>query len=194
MTSPPQLSLHVGATHGRFSNKVPQDAMIVAGGLLVNTGGVRSAVTVNEALHDLGPSQLLVTVQVTVIVPPQELGACGVTGLVVTTLLHPPPLCTEASHAANLVLIAACVWHASSVLLPGHVNVTTGAAVTVNDALHVLGASQLLVTVQVTLVTPPQAFGACGVTGLVVTTLLHPPPDWKVASHAANLVLIEACV
>ena len=73
-------------------------------------------------------------------------------------------------------------------------SVTAGAAVTVNDALHVLGASQLLVTVQVTLVTPPQAFGAVGVTGFVVTTLLHPPPDWNVASHAANDVFTASCV
>ena len=63
-----------------------------------------------------------------------------------------------------------------------------------NDALHVLGASQLLVTVQVTLVTPPQAFGAVGVTGFVVTTEPHPPPVCTVASHAANAVFTAACV
>ena len=76
----------------------------------------------------------------------------------------------------------------------GQVNVTAGAAVTVNDALHVLGASQLLVTVQVTFVVPPQALGAVGFSGLVVTTLLHPPPVCTDASHVANAVFTAACV
>ena len=74
------------------------------------------------------------------------------------------------------MLTASWVWQAATVILVGQVSVTAEAAVTVNDALHVLGASQLLVTVQVMFVVPPQAFGAAGVTGFVVTTLLHPPP------------------
>ena len=72
---------------------------------------------------------------------------------------------------------AVCVWHEPTVCGVGQVNVTAGAAVTVNVELHDFGASQSLVAVQVTVIEPPQAFGATGVAGFVVTTLPQPPPD-----------------
>ena len=70
----------------------------------------------------------------------------------------------------------------------------TGAAVTVKVAVRVSFAWQALATVQVTVVAPPHADGAAGVTGLVVTVLPQPPVALKVAIHAANFVSIAACV
>ena len=63
--------------------------------------------TVNVAEHVEELAQLLVTVKTTVVVPPQKLGAPEL--LLVTTGLHPPVVLTELNHAANFVLIWACV-------------------------------------------------------------------------------------
>ena len=73
-------------------------------------------------------------------------------------------------------------------LLAGQVKLTLGAVVTVNEALQVLVASQLLVTVQVTVLEPPQAAGAPVL--LLLMETLHPPELEKVFSQLVNLVLM----
>ncbi|MEO5985220.1 MAG: hypothetical protein ABIP80_06910 [Ferruginibacter sp.] len=138
-------------------------------------------------------SQLLATVHVTVIAPPHAAGAAGATGFVVTTLLHPPPLVNDPSHVPKAVFIAPCDWQAPCVASAGAEAVTAEAAVTVKVAVRVTFTSQLLATVHVTVVAPPQALGAAGATGFVVTTLLHPPPLVNDPSHVPKAVFIAAC-
>jgi hypothetical protein len=75
---------------------------------------VAGAATVNDEEHVKVAEQSFVYVQVTVVVPPQNEGATGVTGFVVNIPLHPPPEAIEPSHVANLLLIAAWVWQESS--------------------------------------------------------------------------------
>jgi hypothetical protein len=162
-------------------------SVTLAGHVKVTAG---AAVTVNVAVHVLGPSQELVTVNVTVAVPPQAGGAPLL--LFEMAALHPPLKVAVANHAANFASIAACVWQAASVTLAGHVNTTAGAAVTVNVAEQVTGPSQELVTVNVTVAEPPQAGGAPAL--LLEIAALQPPEKVAVASHAANLELIVACV
>jgi hypothetical protein len=72
-------------------------------GVVVNTGGVLSAVTVNVALQVLGASQELVTVNVTVLEPPHLSGA-PVLLLVTGPRSHPPPAVAVASHALKALL------------------------------------------------------------------------------------------
>jgi hypothetical protein len=60
---------------------------------------------VNVAEQVFGDSQSLVTVNVTVVVPPHANGAPVL--LFVNTGLHPPVAETVASHVVNLALIAA---------------------------------------------------------------------------------------
>jgi hypothetical protein len=60
---------------------------ITAGGQVI-IGGVRSAVTVKVAEHVAGTSQSLVTVHVTIVVPPHESGAT--VALLVISDPHPP--------------------------------------------------------------------------------------------------------
>lgn len=67
-----------------------------------------------------------------------------------------------------------------------------GAAVTVNTALHVFGASQLLVAVNVTVVEPPHAGGAPPL--LLLNPTLQPPVVLTEFSQFANFVLILAWV
>ena len=62
--------------------------------------------------------------------------------------------------------------------------------ITVNVAVHVLSASQLLWIVQVTVIDPP-AGGTIGLDGNVVIIKLHPPDAVVVASHAANFASIS---
>lgn len=69
---------------------------------------------------------------------------------------------------------------------------TGGAGLTVNVAEQVFGASQSLVTVNVTVVVPPQANGAPVL--LLVNTGLQPPVAETVANQMANLELMAACV
>ena len=57
----------------------------------------------------------------------------------------------------------------------------------------VVGAHEL-VYVHVTVVFPPQAFGAIGLLGDVVNIPLQPPVAVVVNNHAANDASIAACV
>jgi hypothetical protein len=68
----PQLSDAVGAVLDGIG---AVQSISTLAGVVVNTGGVLSAVTVNVALQVLGASQLLVTVNVTVLDPPHLFGA-----------------------------------------------------------------------------------------------------------------------
>ena len=66
-----------------------------------------------------------------------------------------------------------------------------GAGVTVNVFVQeVVSGAQVLVYTQVTVVNPPQAGGATGDAGMVVSTPLHPPLAVVVWSHVANEVLM----
>lgn len=69
---------------------------------------------------------------------------------------------------------------------------SAGAVVTVKVAEQVLVVSQVLVTEKVTVVAPPQLFGAPVL--LLVNTGLHPPDVVTVPSHVANLLLMAVCV
>lgn len=66
-------------------------------------------------------------------------------------------------------------------LLLGHVIVTLGAVVTVNTAEQVTGVWQVDVTVQVTVLLPPQAGGA--LPPLLEIIALQPPVNVAVANH-----------
>jgi hypothetical protein len=57
---------------------------------------------------------------------------------VVNKPLHPPVAVVVVNQVANEALIAACVWHAASVLLVAQVKTTGGEAVTVKVAEHVV--------------------------------------------------------
>ena len=103
----------------------------------------------------------------------------------VNTPLQPPLADAVANHALNAEFTCACVKQAAVEVVTGHVNDTTGAAVTVNVAEQVsTKGSHVLVCVNVTVVEPPQADGA-PVLSLVITTL-QPPVDDAAANQAAN--------
>jgi hypothetical protein len=87
--------------------------------------------------------------------------------------------------------MAACDWQAATVVLTGQDKLTVGALITVNVLLQVTGASQPLVTVNVTVTEPPQALGGPGL--LWVSTPLQPPVKVACASHARYLLVIAAC-
>lgn len=146
--------------------------------------------TVNTAEQVLSASQVEVTVHVTVLEPPHAGGAAP--PLFEIAALQPPEKVAELSHVVYLPSIAACVWHEASVWFAGHVRTTAGAAVTVNTAEQVLFASQLEVTVQVTVVDPPHAGGAPVL--LFVIAASQPPLKLAVFSHAVKAVLIAVCV
>ena len=74
-------------------------------------------------------------------------------------------------------------------MLTGHVS-TTGELFTVNVAVHVLFGSQELVTVKVTVTTPPHALGAPVL--LLLKEALQPPLVVTVVNHVLNLVSIAA--
>ena len=76
--------------------------------------------------------------------------------------------------------------------MAGQVSTTAGAAVTVNTAEQVLFASQLEVTVQVTVVAPPHAGGAPVL--LLVIAASQPPLKEAVFNQAVKAVLIAVCV
>lgn len=69
--------------------------------------------TVNTAEHVLFASQVDVTVQVTVLDPPQAGGADP--PLLEIMALQPPVNVVEFSHVVYFVSMLACVWHAASV-------------------------------------------------------------------------------
>ena len=157
-------------------------------GQVSTTAGAGS--TVKVALHDLGESQSEVTVKVTVVDPPQWFGAAPAEVAIVP--LQPPVKNTEFFQLLNLVSMADCDWQAGSVWLVGQVIATGGAGSTVNVALHVFGPSQSEVTVKVTVVVPPQWFGA--VPPELVSTPLQPPVKEAVVFQVANLLSIADCV
>jgi hypothetical protein len=147
---------------------------------------IGAASTVKVRVQVTGVWQELVTVKVTVAVPPLAFGAPGL--LFVSTALQPPDVETVASQAAYFVLMAACVWQAASVTLTAQVKFTTGAALTVKVLVQVKFGWHELVTVKVTVAVPPQAFGAPVL--LFVSTALQPPVIVTVANHAAYFVFI----
>ena len=65
--------------------------------------------------------------------------------LFVRTPLHPPLALAVASHAANCVFTAACVWQEATVVFTGQVKTAADGAVTVNVAEQVATGAQLLV-------------------------------------------------
>ncbi len=151
--------------------------VLFAGHVSVTAG---AAVTVKEAEQVFGGSQLLEAVNVTVVEPPQAGGAPAL--LLLTDTLHPPVVLTLASQVANFALMAASVWHAASVTLNGQSKTSKGAAVTVNTAEQVTSDSHVDVTVQVTVLDPPQSSGAAP--PLLEMAALQPPEKLAEASQA----------
>ncbi|MBV6471766.1 MAG: hypothetical protein JPMHGGIA_00016 [Saprospiraceae bacterium] len=104
--------------------------------------------------------------------------------------LQPPVKLAEASHALYAASIEAWVWQATSVWLAAQVKLTTGASSTVNAAEQVTSGSHEEVTVQVTVLEPPQASGAAP--PLLLSNALQPPVKVAVASHALYAASIAA--
>jgi hypothetical protein len=146
-----------------------QAASVEAVGAVITTTGAFG--TVKVALQDFIDSQSLVTVQVTIFVPPQASGAPVL--LWVITALHPPVKLVVPSQFEYKVLMSDWVRQVPTVISPAQLIETAGAAVTVKVEFLKTLASQLLVAVQVTVTLPPQALGAAP--ALLVTTRLHPP-------------------
>src|SRR5260221_651517 len=133
----------------------------------------------------------LVFFRFTVVLPPQAFGAPVL--LLLREPLHPPLELAVASQLVNAVFIASCVCHDAAVVLVGQVSDTAGEAATVKVAAHVVTVgAQLLVYVKVTVVLPPQAFGAPVL--LLLREPLHPPLELAVASQLVNAVFIASCV
>jgi hypothetical protein len=116
-----------------------------------------AAVTVNVALQVFAASHELVTVNVTVLLPPQAAGADPPL-LVTGPRPHPPEACAVNNHAVYAASTCACVLQAGIVVLVAQVSVTAGAFVTVNVALQV-DVPHVLVAVNVTVLAPPHANG-----------------------------------
>jgi hypothetical protein len=127
-------------------------------------------------------------VNVTVAVPPQAEGATVL--LFEIAALQPPLNVAVFNHVANFASIADCCWQEASVTLTAQLSTTAGAEVTVKDAVQVFGASQELVTVNVTVVDPPHAAGAT--VELFDSVALHPPVNVVVFNQVVNLELITA--
>ncbi len=161
-----------------------QAASVVTTGQIRLTAG--AAVTVNVFVQVTFAWQLLVTVKVTVAVPPQAAG--GPVLLFVKTALQPPLIMALFSHALYLVLMAACDWQAVSTTSTGQVKLTELAELTVKVRVQVWVASQLLAAVNVTETEPPQANGAPVL--LLLNIRLQPPVAVAVANQAAYFVLI----
>jgi ATP-dependent protease HslVU (ClpYQ) peptidase subunit len=163
--------------------------LVLAGQVKVTLGAL---VTVKVAEQVLSASQELVSVHVTVLLPPQADGPV-VPPLRIRAGLQPPLVLAVSIHATYAASTCACVWQAATVVLAGQVKVTLGAVVTVNVAEQVLGVSQELVTVQVTVLLPPHAAGPL-VPPLCERAALQPPLLLTVPSHALNAASTCACV
>jgi hypothetical protein len=82
-----------------------QDPSVAFVGQVNTTAG--AAVTPNVALQLTGPSQVLVTVNITVFIPPQDPGAPLL--LFDSVALQPPLVLTVANHALKEASMAPCV-------------------------------------------------------------------------------------
>jgi hypothetical protein len=152
-----------------------QAAIVVFVAQFTTTAG--AFVTVKLELQVLGPSQELVTVYVTLVVPPQMLGA---TGLPYEALRSQPPLeLKPVSHALNAALTAAWDEQAAKVVGVGQEIDTDVAAVTVKLAEQV-DVPQVFDTLKITVVLPPHLLGAPELLFVIV-----PPLALAVASQVA---------
>ena len=87
----------------------------------------------------IGPQALdEVYVQVTSTYPPQDDGGVDGALLVNTPVLHPPLTVVEARNEAQAALTCACVLQEGTVTLLPQLNVTAGAAFTVNRLVHLV--------------------------------------------------------
>ena len=146
--------------------------------------------TVKFELQLLLASQLLFTTKVTWVVPPVLGGAPEL--LLEKTGLQPPVKLADCNQAENLVSIAAWVCPAASSRSCGQLNTTGGASVTENVALHVLGGSQLLESINWTVLDPPQKEGA---PLLSLLKLASQPPEYvTVRNHLEKFVSISIWV
>lgn len=107
-------------------NNVSTAPCVLQDATVVSDGQVRvrllGAVTVKVAVQVLLASHVLVTVKVTVLVPPQAAGAPVL--LLVKTALQPPDLVAVLSQVVNLESMADWVWQAASVWFVGQVSTT----------------------------------------------------------------------
>jgi hypothetical protein len=136
-------------------------------------GGV---VTVKVSLHVTVCKQVLVNVKIAVELPPQEGGAPQ--QLVWVTLpLHPPVIVELVNQALKVESIVLWLVHAGKVKLPGQTNEVDVAGVIVKVAEQVLVAWQVVpsVSVQITVVLPPQARGTPLPAVSALSVAPHPP-------------------
>ena len=146
--------------------------------------------TVKLAVQVLGDSQLLFTSKLTSVEPPVLGGAPEL--LFEKIGLHPPLKFADANQAENFASIADCVCPAASSRSIGQFNITGGASVTENVALQVFGGSQSLVSVNHTVLIPPQNDGAPLLS--LLNAALQPPENETVRNQIANKVSIATCV
>jgi hypothetical protein len=132
-----------------------------------------SPITVKLAAH-VFVSHELVTVKVTVLVPP--LHALGAAPPLLVTLprAHPPVALAEASQLLYAVFTPAWEVQAATVVLTAQLSTTAGAGFTVKLAEHVF-VSHVLVTVNVTVLVPPAHASGAPPSLLVTEPRLHPP-------------------
>jgi hypothetical protein len=150
------------------------------------------AVTAKVLVHVFGPSQLVVYVQVTSTVPPHIDGGVA-PALLVNDPLHPPLAVAEVLKAAHAASTCACVLQAGIVTLLPQVITAGAGAVTAKVLIHVFGASQLVVYVQVTSTVPPHIDGGVA-PALLVKEPLHPPLAVAEVLKAAHAASTCACV
>jgi hypothetical protein len=131
-------------------------------------------------------SHVLVTVNVTVRVPPAHRRGAVPPLLVTEPRLQPPLADTEPSQLLYALFISVCEQDVT-VVFCGHVIVTADGADTVNDEVHDC-VPQKLVTVHVTEVVPPHIPGATGFVGFLVG---DPPPLLTELSQFVNAVFIS---
>jgi hypothetical protein len=162
--------------------------MVMASGHVMLGGGIGA--TVKVALQVTLFEQLLMPVNTTVFVPPHSDGAPF--ALFATIGVQPPVIVAVASQLVNNASTSACDLQVFKVKLVGHVNTSGGGADTVNEAVHVFGGSQALVTVNVTVLASPQEEGGFGEL-LLLNVTLHPPETTTDDSHATYLFEISVC-
>jgi len=155
-------------------------ALLVGGGI---------GATVKVALQVTLFAQLLIPVKITVLEPPHSDGAPFALFAIIG--VQPPVIVAVANQLVNKASTSACDLQVFNVKLVGQVSTNVGGAETVNVAEHVFGASQALVTVNVTVLESPHAEGSFG-GALLLKLTLHPPVIPTDDSHALYLVAISA--
>lgn len=151
-----------------------------------------AAFTVKVRVQVIVGWQALVTVNVTVAVPPQADG--GPVLLLVNTALHPPEMVASLNQSLYMLVMAGCDWQAISTTLVGQVKTTLSAGATVNVEEHAAELLQSSVAVKLIVVVPPQILG--GIAPAIPVRVGGPQLSTavKLESHELKVLAKEACV